>query len=483
MHVQLFINSIPVVLPQDFEIAYQLNNPELVEREESKTYPFTVSSHANKNIFGFIDRNRIDASKEYFAELYVSSFKMASGRAVITSIDEDHIELYITSENRRFWEKYNNVFINELDLGFEYFSIEPRYMEEELSAAISGDRNYLVSPLSRRVSVGETNEWSNYNIWDFDEQKFTPSSLIIFPRLSYIITQIFIALGYTITRDDIKKNNYLKDIIILASKTAAKLRNVYYKDLLAHVSVVDFLRDIEKKFNISFLVNNRNKTVTIKTSLDTSTPLNKELTVYDSSIKEFVDPILYKFSDGNINDTFLDEIKDSLKFPASNQENDNTKDVTCISSTAAATSITETVYLNGHEANNTFKIEFERLIIASDNKENTEIRYAEYKGLLNKACDGEIDSGFGTIPISLPIVWTGTKGLFNRYHKSKVELLSSMRIERSVFLKPRLSYLNNLFDLFSNVLIISSQKHIAKSQEILISQDGIIEHSIKCYPI
>jgi hypothetical protein len=482
MDIRLLINNTTIILPRDFEITYILNNPELVEREENKTYPFSIPLEANRQVFGFLDRNTcINIDNEYTAELYISSFKLISGKVIITSINSDNIELYISSDNQRFWGKNKNVYLNDIDLGYEWFDIKlDGYNEEIFTSAITGGEHFIISPITKRTTVNELNQWSLYNTWSFKEQQFQ-GPVCLFPRLSYILKQIFIALGYRITRNDIDDLNYLKDIIILHSKVLSRSNNTYYKDMMPKVSIVDFLCDIERKFNIAFLVNDRNKTVIIKTGLNTETKVKDCTEVLDGIFNNYIDPIGYIFTDATISDSFLDTISSDLKY-SFNPTYEDTETFNSISTTAGFTEVERVISLDGHDLPN-FNVKYEQLVLESENLENTEIRYAIYQGLIGRECSGEVASGKGKIPISLPLKWTGNKGLFSKYHSQKVNTLSKVKLETSIRLKPRLFYLNDLLSFFSEILISNSQKYVAKSQEIIITGGGIKEHTIKCFPL
>lgn len=502
--LELIINNKQVKLPQDCEVVVNISNPIFQDREEN-TYPFTVSLSANRHIWGYIDRFTSNEFQAMNAVLKCGRFDIV-GNAYVSGISGDDIEIFISTDKKSFWGKAADLYLDAL----QFTPLKLSYnWDVYFKEAIEKDNvDYVLG----EITVKE----ESCNNWNTDKEKFTGDDFILFPRLSSVLIKLISHLKYEFETDVLE---YLKTIIFINRNKITPPGNYYMNNCLPHIKVDEFLKDLEKRFNLCFLVNERDKKIklTSKYTIFSNAPGEIEC---DDNIRKTVEEMnlgLIKYSSASIDDEALGNDTHDIRIGYGTDD----QEISLISATFGEKRnwyteyFHETVDDKAVKGKASYDIPF--ISINSEDKDKIELRYGKWNGLVDEEIGGEAipdnddnmneeinneDSktdddniptkGHGWVVVrtikrpsisplyiysSLLMNWNYDRDLLNDILKkinSNIEINFSVAAPNTIY---------DPFRLFKNTSIIRGQKCGIKTQEINIGLDGVSSHNMTVVPL
>ena len=260
---ELFIDGYPIVLPNDFNLKIIHENP-IIKKNGEYTYDLTLSllNPINAGIYKHIGRvnNNVKIEKRK-AVLVSDNIVFLNGTEIILEHSDTDVKIQLVSGNSEL-----NFFvgsdkkIRDLDLGTIDIDIN------KARQSLLGDyRQFKYCCPAIYFGSDDTsieyraNSWNLFtNTEDAELRSENTHGVIAQPYLMYYIEKIPEALGYKIDFNVLLENDLFCKIYI-----ANPLASLKYCDLLPDWTVLEFIEEIEKFFNVIFLVNQRDKTVSI----------------------------------------------------------------------------------------------------------------------------------------------------------------------------------------------------------------------------
>lgn len=256
---ELLIDGVQAVLPKDFSIQVKRENP-LITKNGEYTYEITLQLTNSTNAALYAHLNRLNSLQELktkrSAILVADNRVYCNGTEIITGWTDDTVSLQIASGNSEL-----NYFIgSDLLIGtlqmkrtsvvtvadmFPY--IEKTYPEVE----------YCLAPVLDQGTGKIYNQWcvkasagaDNRHLGDSDMPAVRPQ-----PYLCAYIKELMRALGYELTANQLEDTVY-KNVYICHTEPTT-----LWSEMLPGWSVKDFLEQVERLFNVIFLVDNRKRT-------------------------------------------------------------------------------------------------------------------------------------------------------------------------------------------------------------------------------
>ena len=254
----------------------------------SYTYQITfpMSILANKHLFKNVSRFDIRKSLPEYEDcrLYVDNRLVICGKGTVMGVTNDAVKLQIIGSKSRI--KYNSRFSSHYldEIEFPKLPIETSEYNEEIEVlhyynlskteplvrlgAVSISGMIEISILKSHI-VGKPGEWCFNPIYDEtngiianaifvnSDGKSIMYNLAVQPYLMYVLKYVLAFEGYTIIRNDIDKEPWNRLVIANARKT------LKIQEALPHWSVYNFLEEIRKLFNVSFIFEEEKRTVSI----------------------------------------------------------------------------------------------------------------------------------------------------------------------------------------------------------------------------
>ncbi len=275
----------------------------------SYTYDITLPALCPENIaiFGHIYRKdqRKAVKMTFDAILLVDSKEILKGIATITNITETSIKVQLMGGNSElnFYSKYENIYIDELQLG-SWYDIEGidssdltmRSMAEKVHTTFQEDINSIglddaYKNLCKKLWNVNTKEaptdWvalpcvnenydvtcNNFGIREFEEGNIYRNYTVINdidtvylsaqPYLVPMIERIFENLGYPVEKNCLKENDFFMNLIIVtANNRSAVARS------LPHWTVTEFINEIENLFAVVIYIDEQTRKTEIKSRAD-----------------------------------------------------------------------------------------------------------------------------------------------------------------------------------------------------------------------
>lgn len=507
--LQLIIDGKTAALPTDVELGLTLNNYILVERKEDATYPFTLSLKANRHIFGFPERLQYNSfNRELPALVKFGPYTLLTGRAVVTDIDENDIELFVATKTTSFWGINAGLYLDELDLGRERYD-NAAALQNHLDTSL---HNYLPYVCVELYDYNYDSPYyipNFYNKWDFVEQRLMRTwgvhynSFSPFMRLIEAIEMVITACGYAIRTNDLRKIEGFEDILIIKRTNLGKDNNMLiFADLLPHITLKDFFDEIERKFSVRLFVNEAAKEVSLRSAVLIRTATYMPVSALDGVKKTFqkdeeenAGPRNYKFYDKEVADPNVQRYKSYLTVLIG--EDEDTVNTECISTIVASHSWADVIDPAGHEVEGDYEtnvyVDYEQLEINTATPETPEFRLAVYRGIHNRATDGPNKEFYGNVPIATPdpvadaankisLLWTGDDGLYKKFHEERIKGME-FAWGHELLVVPDVKILSRTQELFTDNIVVRNQRYVVESQEITLKKDEIVEHKLTAYPV
>lgn len=291
---QLYIDGHICDLPTDFKFTLVTEN---LYFSKASTYTYDVKLPMlpfsnNAKIFGHL--NRFDKSlstRSWPAQLIVDNKVIVNGTAVVVGITDDSISVQLLQGNSELnWkQRYEKTYIDELDLGTaaewglqrtvlgadEQPTIAPidslattvpngtKKMFKVADVEAYNNGNVLFTPIKNRETdtkmnnirvVGGNVYLSKADVVKIDESGILyPARTVPQPKFSLMFNKVLTALGLTITVNELA-DNVLYNNLFVANSTS--LWNV--AEILPHLTVVDFIEQVQVLFDCFIVINNDN---------------------------------------------------------------------------------------------------------------------------------------------------------------------------------------------------------------------------------
>lgn len=270
-----------------------------IKESDSYTYDITFPMDIidNRKIFG--NKQRIDVKKgtAVFEKcmLYADNIPVVSGVGTVTSITNTDIKLQIVSGrgSLKYRDSFYNEFIDRLPLGIAEWNQDRLLHEnvciENMNVLVQGGIRYQFGKTKqwrRQGYLGYKGEYVLMPIYDAVNGCFCnvqgkiryddTTDIVMYPRaqpnLLFIFRKIMNCLGFSVNCEMLDKDPWNRLYIANARDTQL------YNEMLPHWTVKTFLEELRKLFNLSYLFDERQATITVIPYNETS---SESIAVYE----------------------------------------------------------------------------------------------------------------------------------------------------------------------------------------------------------
>ncbi len=257
---ELYIDGVSVPLPKNFAVAVKRENPYFTKNGEY-TYDITLSLQERTvaSLYGHLNRlnNTKEVPQKRTAILKADNRVYCHGTEIVTGWNETEVNIQIASGN----SELNYVIGSDLQLSFlkmkttyvnttNFDCIEKHYPEME----------YAAIPVYDRQTGLCANPWCYFDMNDDGKYELGMGNSLHYYPMPYLcayLEELFRALGYSVTTNQIK-DTIFSDLLLIHTEATST-----WNEMFPGWSVGDFLGEVEKLLNVSFLVNNKRRTVDI----------------------------------------------------------------------------------------------------------------------------------------------------------------------------------------------------------------------------
>ena len=295
MATVLFLNDSQVYPDSSQSIKLTKENPYFTQ-SDSYTLDVTLPMDIFANRLFFRNINRLEKSKEMprlTCRLMVDNHTILSGSARVTQVTEKEVKVQLLGGNSEvnFMSDESN-YVDELDIGS--IVMEERQRTGWWKNTYWADTGVVDTGIDCKDS------------WVYDETEGKPKICHQYALLD-IFKQVLRVFGYTVTECDLDVAPWNKIYVATAKST----RNVAHT--LPHWTVRTFVEEFCKFFNVTIIVNQNDKTVTIKSNrvffanaekvkIDPVEEFTAEVSEQDSTNAMAVDNLSYDMSDSEHHD-------------------------------------------------------------------------------------------------------------------------------------------------------------------------------------
>jgi hypothetical protein len=259
---ELYINKRQVTLPEDFNITLTRENVHVTKRSDY-TLDVTLSllDPVNAAVFGYVHRlNTKQSITTGTAILICDAQEELNGTYTVTAITDENITLQLLADNSSFnfllKTGYSTKKIWMLDFGTET-AIDYARAKASMDGTNPNEK-FLCVPVKFTDTIAndyvyETTTTNLYvNITGCN-------NIIMQPKFLYILEKLFSILGYTVAANDLRNYPRATKMFILNP-----IRSLRYAACLPDWTVDDFLLEVENLFNVEYIIDTKNSTVSIK---------------------------------------------------------------------------------------------------------------------------------------------------------------------------------------------------------------------------
>jgi len=275
---QLFVNEREVILPSDFSFTLIEENPEITNNGEF-TLDITISLRNPQNaiVFGFLNRiNLATITKTAPARMIVDGSPRSGTIIISKNTDIDVTFQFVSGNSELNYIAKNEKKIWELDWGMET-AIDFEKALESLNYPGYGEydntpippfyfhtswfQNFVCAPVIVGSSI-----INNFTIAPDTDPVETAlkingisGKIIMQPYILYYINKLPSLLGYTLKHNILNTDSRAKKMYLVNAIDSLK-----YADALPDMTITEFKEAIEFFFNVEFIVNPTDKTVSIE---------------------------------------------------------------------------------------------------------------------------------------------------------------------------------------------------------------------------
>lgn len=294
----LLLNGISAALRTNQEIEFVRENRLFTEAEDySLEIELPLNSH-NRSIFGNIHRQDFDKEPIYFDAVIIDNDFSLTGAAVVTDLTEIAVKLQFLGGRSwvNFYPEWDKIYLNELELG-SWPDFLPDGVQTAQSGSMSGrprpviddstppsyitptqawlPGNYVALPwvnntsgIVQNVARYTSGQWAWKVEPDDSDDLHYHSKLSWQPRLSWIVAQIFAALGYSFDYSSWLSDWTYSSLYVMNCLPEA-WNNRLWASSLPHWSITEFISKLEDFLCCQFVINHRDKSVIFRwTSFD-----------------------------------------------------------------------------------------------------------------------------------------------------------------------------------------------------------------------
>ncbi len=265
---ELFLDKERVHLSDNISIKIVTENPYFTK---SGSYTLNISlslkSSENKRVFSFINRPDVSKKKKTFeAVLIADSRVVINGTATITEVTEEKVSIQILGGNAEmnFHSTASKLYIDELDLGVHVDSPGEFLMTEQECirrfTPLYGDGDAIFSPIVNSADKVIYNHLSPVIMLDGRKRFIVFENYARFciqPYLCAIIRRVIVALGYTLSYNEIE-DSVFKNLFVCNATVSMK-----FAEALPHWTVNEFLTELENFLGVVILVHEGTRKVKI----------------------------------------------------------------------------------------------------------------------------------------------------------------------------------------------------------------------------
>jgi len=254
---ELYIDNTQVVLPENFSLEIMRENP-LITKNGDYTYDLTLSlkNPINKKVYQHLNRinKSSDIPKNRSARLIVDNQNLVNGTEIILEISDEEVKIQLVAgESQLNYFISSNIRMKDLTLGWIQY-------EEE----IPEQPFYSSLPFFNVIGDDVQNGRSVYQdrdgyVW---MDLFPGTEVSISPRFSVVLERILTVLGFRIGYN-VFRNEELKNLFLFNGYFAQRLDT-----LIPDWTVVEFLSEVEKLFNVMFLIDSYENRISVKSKND-----------------------------------------------------------------------------------------------------------------------------------------------------------------------------------------------------------------------
>lgn len=498
MNLRILLDKQEAVLDDDTEITLNFQNYLLDHEREDASYPLTLNLAANRHIFGFSDRiNYPSVSRTYSASVYFGPYCIITGQAVVTDIEDNNVELYISTSQNSFWADIKSTYLDYISLGKVSYDTHADLLADFLDS-LYNEREFVACPLSS--SAWRRGYWYNYMLQG-ESGLYYPTGhanvrYIPFLRLSALIRKVFAFLGYALADAPILEEEGFRDIIVInvRSSLAGDDRSFYWSNFVPHITLYDFLMEIERKFGVVFWVNQSSRTANIYSLADEHDVYS--IPVQDGVVKHLIDEDGQKkygrgisIQDKEVEDINIAGYKDRLKYQYGT--GDDMEKIECISTIIGTKTdiITEDIGQPDfrYTCTKCAAVQYTETDAAKlEEQISTDLRFSVYRGICQPP--GGDPYPFIAYPLASPVGFPYTKSqysllwdyLYEHYHYQLYIMRIRWREEHDFTVISSIGDLKNIYSLFESNLVIRNRKYLCSEQQITLSAASIKEYTIKC---
>lgn len=283
---ELFIDNVPVVLPEDLKFDLKKENP-YFSKNGTFSYDIDISLENAQNVKLYKHLNRINSSNKKLdrhAILRCDGQTILNGTEVIISNTDKIVSIQIVSGNSELnWFISEEKYISDINLGETPYK-DIVYDNNELEKVYP---SFDFAPA--RVKIGDTifNDYT-YELYEGGTPPPYGESYLIFknkrmqPYLMTLIERLLTAFGYKIIQNDLTQYDILSRLFVLNH-----VEGWQFNKMLPGWKVSEFFEAVEKFLNIIFLIDNKDKTVQVICRSDFYTTESSGTTVINNILNEY----------------------------------------------------------------------------------------------------------------------------------------------------------------------------------------------------
>lgn len=277
--IQFFIENNEVILSSDFSFTWTEENPEITNDGEF-SLDMTISLIPPQNViaFGFLNRlNKATIPKKVDSRLVIDG-QNHSGTFVLSTNDNVAVKgqflagnselKYIAKNEKKIWGLDGWGSEDSIDYIKALFSVEHAgYGEVRNGPVWLGFNNYVCPPVklgdeiinNYTIQDGNGTASDNGGVDNMFPINGISGKIIMQPYILYYINELPKLLGYTLKYNILNTDDRARRMFIVNSSDSLN-----YADALPDMSVYEFIDAIQKIFNVSFLVDAKDKSISIE---------------------------------------------------------------------------------------------------------------------------------------------------------------------------------------------------------------------------
>lgn len=261
---ELWIDGVAAMLPTKMSVTVKRENP-LFTKNGEYTYELELelSNAVNAKLYEHLNRlNSVSEIKSKRKAMLIADNRVyCNGTEIITGWTAESVKIQIASGNSEL-----NYFIGG-DLSISFLKLGSAEIPTDSTGKLKHiekswpEVDYCLTPLMNQGSGEIINQWVPELYMDGGAVKkrliANGETYTAQPYLCFIINKICESIGYQLDSNAIENTEYSHLYLAHAEDTTA------YADMFPGWSIKELFEEIEKLFNVSFIIDNKNRTVRI----------------------------------------------------------------------------------------------------------------------------------------------------------------------------------------------------------------------------